>query len=63
MSRKIEVNGEVFRVGQEVTCKVKWPDGTVTCPQGALVTVVDGDAYVRTPIGVVAGDAATLEPA
>jgi len=63
MSAKFEVNGQVFRVGQEVTCEAKWPNGTVTRPQGALVTVVDGDAYIRTPLGVVAGDATTLEPA
>lgn len=63
MAESWVVNGETFVHGQEVTLEVPWRDGRVRAMSGTLLTVVDGEAFVETELGCVAGDADTLEHA
>lgn len=63
MTKQWKHDGVTYRKGDEVTLDVKWPGGRTTSVRGKLITIADGEAFVDSQFGPVAGDLATLEPA
>ena len=55
------IDGETFRVGQKVSLRVEFRDMSARRMVGELIAVKDGEAFIDTPIGAMAGDALTLE--
>lgn len=58
-----EHNGEIYRVGEKVSLVVEWQGGRTTVSSGTLISIDNGEAFVETSLGPVAGNADTLERA
>ena len=63
MTKTWKHDGVTYREGDEVTLNVKWPGGRTTNVRGKLITIADGEAFVDSQLGPVAGDLETLERA
>lgn len=61
--KTFKINGETFRVGDEVVLDVRWKDGRTSSVRGKLITVDAGEAFVESDLGAVVGDPETLERA
>jgi hypothetical protein len=62
-TNEFKVGDRVFKKDQRVYLQVPWPDGRVTTSEGFLDSIHKGKAYIMTRLGLVEGEADTLEPA
>jgi hypothetical protein len=54
-------DGIYYAVGEEVVCEVEWPGGRRTATRGRLISIYNGEVFVESSMGPVAGILATLE--